>query len=71
AGRCAWDPLLVHLASVNDFTSAGYTAVLGYAAVDAETGENRFTPDPRGHHSYVVRQNPTEWYEGQIDRMLL
>ena len=71
AGRCAWDPLLVHLASADDFASAGYTAVLGYAAVDAETGENRFTPDPRGPHSYVVRQKPTEWYEGQIDRMLL
>ena len=70
AGRCAWDPLLVHLASVNDFASAGYSVVSGSAAVDEKTGENRFTPNPRGPHSYVVRNHPTGWYEEQIDRML-
>lgn len=70
-GRCAWDPLLVHLAAAKDPAAAGYTVVTGTAAVDAETGENRFLPSPSGLHRYVKKCRENAWYEEQIDAMLL
>ncbi len=70
AGRCAWDPLLVHLAAVGDPAAAGYTVVTGHAAVDAETGENSFIPAPADLHRYVKKCRDNAWYEAQIDAML-
>ena len=70
-GRCAWDPLLILLARTDRFDALGFETVRGCAAADADSGENSFTSDPDGPHCYVIRQNPPEWYENEIDRMLL
>ncbi len=70
AGRCAWDPLLVHLAAVGDPASAGYTVMRGYAAVDAKTGNNCFHSDADGPHRYVKKCHDNAWYEAQIDALL-
>lgn len=69
-GRHSWDPMLVMLALAGDETAAGYTAVIGTASVDPDTGENHFTPDPNGLHRYVVKQHPNDFYSRQIDRLL-
>lgn len=53
-GRDSWDPMLAMLALTGDEAAAGYTAVRGQASVDAETGENHFTPDADGKQAYVV-----------------
>lgn len=69
-GRYAWDPMLVHLAAVQDITAAGYRAVTGNASVDAQTGENRFAETPQGRHRYVVMTKEPAWYETQIDAVI-
>ncbi len=69
-GRSSWDPMLVELALIGDEEAAGYDTVCGRAQVDAETGENRFTPDENGLHRYVVRRHAPEYYAERIDRMI-
>ena len=69
-GRCAWDPLLVHLAAIADPADAGYTVVTGTAAVSAENGENSFTVSQTGPHRYVKKIHEPAWYETQIDAVL-
>ncbi|MBE6659036.1 MAG: hypothetical protein E7604_11430 [Ruminococcaceae bacterium] len=69
-GRCAWDPLLIHLAASGDPASAGYTTISGHASVDALSGENRFVPVSGGLHRYVRKCRDNAWYEAQIDALL-
>ena len=70
AGRCAWDPLLVHLAAAADPTAAGYSVTVGTASVSAEDGVNRFAPSSDGRHRYVKKCHENAWYEERIDAML-
>jgi hypothetical protein len=69
-GRSSWDPMLIELALIGDEDAAGYDLVRGRAEVDAETGENRFTPDACGLHGYVVRRHAPEHYAARIDRRI-
>ena len=69
-GRCAWDPMLVHLAAFADPTAAGYTTVNGIAAVNRENGENHFFVTTDGQHRYVKKKHEPVWYTSQIDKML-
>lgn len=69
-GRSSWDPMLVELALIGDEDAAGYDTVRGQAAVDAETGENRFIPDESGLHRYVVRRHAPEYHAQRIDRLI-
>lgn len=69
-GRCAWDPMLVHLTAAGTPEAAGYTAASGYAAVDSQTGENRFFTASDGRHRYVKKSRENAWYEAQIDAMI-
>ena len=69
-GRDSWDPMLVQLALIGDEQAAGYRTVTGRAAVDADTGINRFTPDPNGPHAYVIKAQPDSYYAEQIDAAL-
>ncbi len=69
-GRCAWDPMLVHLAAAADPADAGYTAVSGTAAVNGENGENHFHPHADGLHRYVKKTHDNAWYETRIDALL-
>lgn len=50
--------------------AAGYGLVRGRAAVDAETGENHFTPDPQGPHAYVVKQHADAYYAAEINQRI-
>lgn len=69
-GRSSWDPMLVELALIGDEDGAGYDTVCGHAHVDAETGENTFTPDQNGPHRYVIRRHAPELYAARIDALI-
>lgn len=69
-GRSSWDPMLVELALIGDTSAAGYDTVRGYAHVDAQTGENTFTPDESGPHRYVVRRHAPDVYAQRIDHLI-
>ena len=68
-GRMSWDPMLVHLAVIGDPAQAGYTVVSGTAAVDPETGINRFTVG-EGRHRYVVKAREDSFYAEAIDAII-
>ena len=69
-GRSSWDPMLCLLALHGNEEAAGYGLVRGRAAVDAETGENHFTPDPQGPHAYVVKQHADAYYAAEINQRI-
>lgn len=69
-GRFSWDPMTILLALIGDIEKAGYRTVRGTAAVDPEDGSNRFTEDPNGLHSYVVKTQPDSWYEDAINALI-
>lgn len=69
-GRCAWDPMLALTAIIGDEEKAGYKLIKGTASVNAETGENNFTPDVNGKHGYVVKAFPDSYYADMIDSLL-
>lgn len=69
-GRSSWDPMLCLLAIIGDEEKAGYSVVSGKAFVDANTGENYFTPDSKGLHSYVVKQKEDSYYANAINDLL-
>jgi hypothetical protein len=69
-GRKSWDPMLALLAVTGDAEAAGYDTVSGTARVDAQTGENYFSPSPDGPHRYVKMKFPPAYYEEQINRRI-
>lgn len=69
-GRYSWDPMLVLLAVIGDEENAGYHTVSGTARVDALTGANYFTEDPKGLHKYVIKKYENEYYRKAIDDRL-
>lgn len=69
-GRHSWDPMLVLMALIGNERTAGYDTVTGRAAVDADTGANHFTPDPRGPHQYVIKTMPDSFYQSSINHIL-
>ena len=69
-GRSSWDPMTVLLALADDFAEAGYSVCRGRAHADPITGENSFTYEAKGPHAYVVREQPVEWYEKQLNSWL-
>ena len=66
-GRHSWDPMLVLMALTGDEDTAGYKTVIGKAAVDPDTGANRFSTDPHGIHKFVVKAHPDEYYAKEIN----
>ena len=70
-GRHSWDPLLVRLALIGDAEKAGYSLVRGTARVDAETGENFFTPSIEGSHAYVIKEKEDSYYEHALNRAII
>lgn len=69
-GRPSWDPLLTYLACIGNAEQVGFRCVRGTASIDPESGCNRFTPDPNGSHSYVVKQQPDATYRETLDALL-
>lgn len=69
-GRSSWDPMLCLLALIGNEKEAGYDVVRGKATVDAATGENWFTEDENGLHSYVVKICEDTYYEEVINQMI-
>ena len=69
-GRSSWDPMLVLLALTGDEERAGYTAVYGDARVNAQTGQNYFTPQDGGRHAYVVKAKENAYYEDLINQSI-
>lgn len=68
-GRSSWDPMLTLLAIIGDAQTAGYSTACGTAAVDPETGSNRFL-EGGGAHCYVIKTKPDEFYSDWIDGLL-
>lgn len=69
-GRASWDPMTALLAITQSPETSGYTLVRGRAKVDPATGENSFTEDPAGSHSYVKRNFPPEYYAAVINSLI-
>lgn len=69
-GRMSWDPMLTLLAIMGDESAAGYDTVRGQASVDAETGENHFTPLPNGKHIYVIKSRENSYYSNMINKII-
>lgn len=70
-GRSSWDPMLVTMAIIGDESKAGYDTVSGTASVSKATGENSFVKDEFGNHKYVVKKHDDEFYENQINRLIM
>ncbi len=70
-GRPSWDPLLTYLACIGDPERVGFRCVCGTASIDPESGCNRLTPNPKGPHCYVVKQQPNSFYRETLDALLL
>ena len=69
-GRSSWDPMLCLLALIGNEREAGYSTVLGKARVDANTGENYFSANSEGLHSYVVKQKDDTYYADTINQLI-
>ena len=69
-GRSSWDPMTVLLAIIGDAEKAGYDLVYGKNYVDPETGDNTFTKDVNGNHSYVVKKYRDTYYENVINNII-
>ena len=69
-GRSSWDPMTALLAIAQDPETAGYSLVRGRAYVDPVSGENSFSEDPAGPHSYVKRDFPPEYYAEMINDLI-
>ena len=69
-GRYAWDPMLTWMACLGSEKRAGYRCVTGTNVVDDE-GANVFTPQRGGKHRYVIMRQEPEWYQAQLDTLLL
>ncbi len=70
-GRCSWDPMTALLAVIGDEAEAGYDTLSGTASVDTEDGSNRFLPDPKGHHRFVIKNKDDSYYRNMINGMIL
>ena len=70
-GRSSWDPMLVATAIIGDEDKAGYDTVKGTASVSKITGENSFVKNEFGTHKYVVKKYDDEFYENQINRLIM
>lgn len=68
-GRESWDPMLAVLALTNDNEKAGYKTVKGTATVD-EKGLNYFEENENGHHEYVVKAQPDQFYIDIINNLI-
>ena len=69
-GRSSWDPMTVLLAIIGDAEKAGYDLIYGKNYVDPKTGENTFTRDVNGNHSYVVKKYRDTYYENMINDII-
>ena len=70
-GRMSWDPMLTLLAITNDNEKAGYATVYGKGSIEIESGKNHFEKDEKGIHSFVVKTKENEYYENEINRIIL
>ncbi|MBQ6380963.1 MAG: hypothetical protein IJJ41_05130 [Clostridia bacterium] len=70
-GRPSWDPMAALFATIGDAETAGYRRVRGRAAVDPESGKNSFVPTEAGPHAYLVKIKEDDFYQNQIDEILM
>ena len=69
-GRHSWDPMLVLMALIGDENAAGYDTITGSASVNADTGANHFSKDPKGMHRFVIKKYANDYYEKQINQLI-